>query len=359
MNLMHPHDAEPLDGVVGTDDHPSDTSPRPRSRRWAWGLGVTAAIGAPTLFFTLSPWPGTRIIRWIFNRDSAKVTAALERHAPDGVDSITDEAYRADDPQARLDVYFPAAAEGALPTVIWTHGGAWISGRKSDFSGYYRLLASRGYTVVSLDYSLGPEATYPTAVRQLNEAHAHLLAHAERLRVEPGSIVLAGDSAGAQLTSQLATAITRPAYADELGIVPSLKANQLAGVILNCGIYDLNALSSAPGVIGWGIEESLWAYTGVRDVARSDAAAQMSTLNHVTGDFPATFISGGNGDPLTDVQSKPLAKRLTELGVDVDTLFFPASHRPKLGHEYQFDLDVDDGKLAFERTVDFVAAHTT
>ena len=58
-------------------------------------------------------------------------------------------------------------------------------------------------------------------------------------------------------------------------------------------------------------------------------------------------------------RSKPLAKRLTELGVDVDTLFFSASHRPKLGHEYQFDLDVDDGKLAFERTVDFVAAHTT
>ena len=82
MNLMHPHDAEPLDGVVGTDDHPSDTSPRPRSRRWAWGLGVTAAIEAPTLFFTLSPWPGTRIIRWIFNRDSAKVLSLIHISEP-------------------------------------------------------------------------------------------------------------------------------------------------------------------------------------------------------------------------------------------------------------------------------------
>lgn len=354
------NDAQLFDGA---DRAGADESGGPSGRRlgrWAWVLGgAAAALGALTGWITSRPRPGALIVRWAFNRDAAKVTAALERHAPDGVDSITDEPYRAGDAHALLDVYFPASGDGPLPTVIWTHGGAWISGHRTDFAGYYRLLASRGYAVVSLDYSLGPEATYPAAVRQLNDAHAYLLAHAERLRIDPGSIVLAGDSAGAQLTSQLATAITSPTYADALGIVASLTADQLAGVVLNCGIYDLDAMSGASGVIGWGIEQSLWAYTGVRDFARSGAAGQMSTLHHVTADFPATYISGGNGDPLTEAQSKPLAKRLTELGVDVNTLFFPDSHRPELGHEYQFNLDVADGMAAFERTVAFLKARTT
>ncbi len=308
--------------------------------------------------FRSSPQAGARIVGWVFARNSATVTAALDRHAPAGVDSVVAEPYR-DDATACLDVYFPASAEGPLPTVIWTHGGGWISGHRSDYAGYYRLLASRGYTVVSLDYPLGPTATYPTALRQLNDAHAYLLANAKRLHVDPSSIFLAGDSAGAQLTSQLATAITSPGYADQLGLVPSLAPDQLAGVILNCGIYDVSAMSGASGVIGWGVEQSLWAYTGVRDFARSEAADQMSTLNHVTGDFPPTYISGGNGDPLTDVQSKPLAERLADLGVDVDTQFFAASHRPKLGHEYQFNLDGAEGMAAFDRTVGFLAAHTT
>jgi acetyl esterase/lipase len=113
-----------------------------------------------------------------------------------------------------------------------------------------------------------------------------------------------------------------------------------------------------PGIIGWGVDRSLWAYTGVRDFMSTDAADQMSTLNYVSAQFPPAYISGGNADPLTDSQSKPLADKLTGLGVAVDTLFYPADHVPALGHEYQFDLDNADGLTALDRTVQFLDAHT-
>src|SRR5690606_541707 len=157
-------------------------------------------------------------------------------------------------------------------------------------------------------------------------------------------IVLAGDSAGAQLTAQMAVAATDKDYASWIGVEPALSPEQLRGVVLACGIYNVPAMDGGQGLIGWGIEQALWAYTGARDFASSEAARQMSTLFAVTQNFPSTFVTGGNADPLTSSQSKPLAEKLVRLGVDVDSLFYPDDHRPELGHEYQFDLSTPDAR---------------
>ncbi|MBW4095565.1 MAG: alpha/beta hydrolase fold domain-containing protein [Acidobacteria bacterium] len=45
----------------------------------------------------------------------------------------------------------------ALPTIVWIHGGAWISGYKEDADPYARMLAGRGFTAVSFVYTLPPE----------------------------------------------------------------------------------------------------------------------------------------------------------------------------------------------------------
>ncbi|QCQ93866.1 alpha/beta hydrolase [Rhodococcus sp. SGAir0479] len=301
------------------------------------------------------------LVRLVFDRGARRTSAALAVHAPAGVATILDQQYRSGDDDAYLDVYFPEELRGtgrALPAVIWTHGGAWISGSRAHHTAYYRLLAAAGFTVIAVDYSLAPRRRYPTAVRQLHDAHAYVLAHAARLHVDPNRIVLAGDSAGAQLSSQLAVITTDPGYARAVCIEPALQPQQLRGVILHCGIYEVADMVGGPGVIGWGTSESVWAYTGSKDVSGSPTVAQMSTLRHVSDRFPATFVSGGNSDGLTAKQSKALAARLTGLGVDVTALFYPDDHVPALAHEYQFDLDNADGRAALERTVEFLRKHT-
>ncbi len=50
--------------------------------------------------------------------------------------------------------------------------------------------------------------------------------------------------------------------------------------------------------------------------------------------------------------------KLTDLGVDVTTLFYPDDHEPPLAHEYQFDLDNADGRHALDRTIEFLRKHT-
>lgn len=301
---------------------------------------------------------GALVIRALFEADGARVKKALEKHAAAGVgvDSI---AYLPGDRDALFDVYRRIEGAGTQPTVVWIHGGAWLSGHRDDAGPYFSLLADAGYTVISVGYSRAPGARYPTPVRQVNAALAYATERADDLGVDPERIVLAGDSAGAQIASQVAALVTNPEFAAELEIAPGLAPTALRGILLYCGIYDIprfldvGDLPSLP--LRWGIRETIRAYTGTSD-PQSPQARQMSTIKHLTGAFPAAFISGGNDDALTDTQSRPLAEALKSKGVEVDTLFFPADHRPALPHEYQFNLDSESGQAALKRTLSFLDA---
>lgn len=319
------------------------------------------------------------VIRAVFQSNAAKVKTVMEEYAPkSGVDSVLNVTY-AETPDSQLDVFYPTGTDKPLGTIIWTHGGAWVSGSKDNDTPYFQILASHGYTVIGLNYGYGPEHTYPYAVYQLNDALAFIVKNAETYHVDPTKLIMAGDSAGAQLTAQLAAAITDPTYATVISslpntnihtLTPAITPEQLRGVILNCGIYDMAAMIASPDqsntassteswvtkLLVWGNDTSLWAYTGTRDLQNSVALSQMSSINYVTSKFPATYISGGNADPLTDAQSKPMAAKLTALGVSVDSLFWPATETPPLPHEYQFKLNLAAAQTALTRTLAFVAA---
>ncbi len=314
---------------------------------------VVAAVVA----FNVSPWPGALLIRSVFQSNAEKVLTIMQTYAPtSGVDSQLDVAYQPDNEWSKMDVFYPAGTTGNLGTIVWTHGGAWVSGDKANDRPYFEILASHGYTVIGLNYTYGPEAQYPYAVRQLNDALTYIVANADDLHVDATRIILAGDSAGAQLTSQLAASVTTPTYASTLGITPALTPETLRGVILNCGIYRMAEMLGGKGLLAWGDDTSLWAYTGDRNLTDSAAMAQMSTYVWVTSKFPPTYISGGNADPLTDLQSVPFAQRLDALGVDVTTLFWPANENPPLPHEYQFRLDLAAAQTALTQTLNFIDA---
>lgn len=335
-----------------------------KRKGFLWPVGsIIGLIVIVAIIFRVSPWPGALLIRAVFEDGAAKVLKAMEHHPPSKpITTIANQQYRENDKDALLDVYYPESTTTKLPVVIWTHGGAWISGDKSQDTPYFKLLAEAGYTVIGLNYSRGPEKTYPTAVHQLNDAYTYIQANADRFYADTDKIFFAGDSAGSQLSSQMAGMITNPKYANEVGIVPSLKPSQLKGVVLNCGIYNMLGLTNPdptlPWIIGWGDDVSVWAFTGTKDFEHSPAVKQMSSINYVTKDFPSTYISGGNADPLTDAQSKPFAEKLKSLGVEVNELFYPVNHTPALKHEYQFVLDNEDGQHALTETLAFIKKHT-
>ncbi|CAN5161981.1 alpha/beta hydrolase [soil metagenome] len=318
-------------------------------------LGFLAAGVAFAVVAVTTPWPAALMIRALFEKGAAETVAEMLPYVPDrGIDERLDVAYGSHGANTTFDVFSPSGTSGALPTVVWIHGGAWISGDKENVDPYARILAVRGYTTVALNYTIAPEAAYPVALNQLNDALGYLVAHAAELRIDPSRIVIAGDSAGAQYTAQLATLVTSPTYAKLVGVTPALTKDQLRAVVLDCGIYDVSGIPNAPGLVGWGFRTALWAYLGERNWSHTPGGEQMSTIDDVTADFPQTWISGGNGDALTDTQSKPFAARLTSLGVPVTSVFYEADHVPALPHEYQFHLDFADAQTALESTVAFL-----
>ena len=335
-----------------------------KRKGFLWPVGsIVVLILITALAFRVSPWPGALIIRAVFEDNASKVLEAMEKHTPrKPIAVVADQQYRENDKDALLDVYYPEGTMAKQPVIIWTHGGAWISGSKDQDVPYFKLLAAEGYTVIGVNYSKGPEKQYPTAIHQLNDAYTYIQNNAEKLHADTNKIILAGDSAGSQISSQMAGMVTNPAYAKEVGITPSLKPEQLKGMVLNCGIYNMLRLTTPdptlPRIIGWGDDVSVWAYVGTKDFEHSKAIKEMSSINYVTKDFPATYISGGNADPLTSEQSKFMSEKLKSLGVDVTELYYPANHTPALAHEYQFNLDNQDGQNALLETLAFIKKQT-
>lgn len=303
---------------------------------------------------------GARLIRLNFELDGRKTKRSLELHRASGIRVDGGHRYSDAAVDCLLDIYRRIDATEAQPTVVWIHGGAWLSGHRDDAASYFTLLADAGFTVVSVGYSRSPGAKYPTPVRQIAAALGYLIEHSSELGIDPERFALAGDSAGAQLASQLAGMVSNPEFAAEVGVPISLSRPALRAVVLHCGIYDIRRfleVDELPSrILRWGVRQTIRAYTGSLD-AESPAARQMSTLNHLTPDFPPAFISGGNGDRLTDTQSRPLAEALASWGVPVETLFFPADQTPALPHEYQFDLDTEAGQEALRRSLDFLSRH--
>src|SRR5437588_4134282 len=115
--------------------------------------------------FQVSPWPSVLLMRRSI--DGISLARMLEGHAPPDIRALLDERYDANDADALLDVFYPSKFDNSnerLPTIVWIHGGAWVTGDKRDIASYLKILAARGYAAVGVNYSLAPRQTYPTAL---------------------------------------------------------------------------------------------------------------------------------------------------------------------------------------------------
>lgn len=287
-------------------------------------------------------------IEWISSNGNSRDTNEWE-----GITRITDTAYANEGHQSStMDIYYPSTAAGALPVILWVHGGGWVMGDKEDIADYAVQLAKRGHVVVSMNYALGPDTTYPMPVIQTNQALAYIKNHISQHQGDPNNIFLAGNSAGAQIASQTAAVVTNPDLAEQMNIAPSLEPGHLRGVLLFCGPYNLGTVERTGFPF---MRTFLWSYTGTKAYEHDPRLNEMSTVLQASAAYPPSFITSGNDDPLT-VQSIELAEALKRQGVTTETLFFEAASE-KLGHDYQFDLGSEAAQQALKASVQFIHNH--
>lgn len=305
--------------------------------------------------FKVSPWPSALFYKYFFDKGGVAMNDALAKHVPTGVSTLADIAYGAD-PIEKLDVHLPTALQGsgqAKPAIVWIHGGGFISGSKNQIANYMKIVASSGYPVIGVDYTLAPSASHPKPTQQVNTALAFIKANAGKFNIDPDRIFLAGDSAGSHIAAQLAIAISEPAFARSIEVTPAIPRSALRGLILHCGIYDPDSMTAEGPMAGF-LTTVAWSYLGTKD--QSALPPQFSIVKNMTEKMPPLFVTAGNADPLLP-HSKILVETARKLGVAVDALFFPDEYTPPLQHEYQFDLDADAGKTALQRSLKFVTDH--
>jgi acetyl esterase/lipase len=113
---------------------------------------------------------------------------------------ILDVAYAHVSPAQKLDLYWPATGNGPFPVILTIHGGAFKGGDKRDIQLMPMLAGlERNYAVVSINYRLSGEATFPAQVHDVKAAIRWVRANASNFLFNPDKIAVWGGSAGGYL----------------------------------------------------------------------------------------------------------------------------------------------------------------
>ena len=314
---------------------------------------ITALAIAVTLCLTISPVPTSMLMRKLFetpNLSPPEGYTAMNQ----SVTVHSDITYPSDYDENSLDIYLPKAASGKLPVILWIHGGAYVGGDKSDARHYCTALSSNGYAVISMNYNRAPEATYPTPIFQIEEVYSWITSYAKQYSLDPTRIVLAGDSAGAHSAAIFSLIQTNPDYAEKFGFTASIPAENLKGLLLYCGPYDVQMTGDISGVFGLMIDRAGWAYFGSSNWS-NEKDKEATIKHHLTTRFPPTFITD-SAKASFDKQGKELAEELEKAQIPV-TSYFPTADVGKTEHEYQFRMDTPAGAECYKLTLRFLETY--
>lgn len=198
------------------------------------------------------------------------------------------------DPAQKLEMFVPQGAKGALPIVVFIHGGSWASGDPHDYRFIARTLCAKGYAVVLAGYRLYPQARFPLMLQDGATALRWVQDNAARLGGDPARMALMGHSAGAYNAVMLT--LDRQWLA---GV--GLDDSAIRGTVSLAGPFDFLPFDTDATIDSFG-------------QAPDPAATQ--PINFAREDAPPLLLVTGDADTRVKPRnSKALAQRLTALGV--------------------------------------------
>jgi acetyl esterase/lipase len=175
---------------------------RHAKRRMVARLAVVCAAIASVL--SLVPIVQVPLALARFNRAMTNTTAEPLAVLPGDIRVTRGVPFsKADGVPLSLDVYQPAAA-GTFPIIMQIYGGSWQTGSPASQDWFSRHFAERGYVVVAIDYRHAPEWIWPEQIVDVRAALYWISQEAQKFGGDPTRIVVAGQSAGAQLAMRLA-----------------------------------------------------------------------------------------------------------------------------------------------------------
>lgn len=226
--------------------------------------------------------------------------------------------YAPDDERLYLNIYERKDRDPAIkaPVFVYIHGGGWIGGLPETREAFNTRIAEAGYFVVSLYYGHSPFYPHPEPIQNIYKAFAWLKENAEEYNIDADSIFVGGESAGAHLSAMAGAISSDPEYNARFDLDPRSRHQKIAGLVLNCGVFDLE---KAIGLPFRNIELYVQSYCGGKPFGEltEEEKKEISPIYHITKNFPPTFAISAQYDALA-ILTFDLVEKLRELGVEVE-----------------------------------------
>lgn len=258
--------------------------------------------------------------------------AGLARFDRHGVEVLRDLPYlKTGRLDHTLDVYRPIERSGPLPVVLYVHGGGFRILSKDTHWVFGLVFARRGFLVLNVNYRLAPTHPFPAALEDVSDAWRWAIENAALFGGDPERILVAGESAGANLVTSLTLAscfehdapFARAVH--ELGVVPR-------AVLAACGIFEVGNADRfrALGHSFFTLDRIAEVGQAYRDPACCpdewlpfcDPLVFLEGGPRPTRPLPPFFLPVGTWDPLLD-DTRRMKRALDELGVEAQAPEYP------------------------------------
>lgn len=215
----------------------------------------------------------------------------------------------------KFDVNYHKLGGNNKPMIVYFHGGGWMGYSKGIYTTLCRRLAKMGFVVFNVNYGLAPKYKIDSIVADAITAINYARSIASDYGADPNKIILAGDSAGAHISSLVAGKLSGGEI-DAREILEAIK-----GLILLYGVYDLTTMQTSK-------------FPNIRTYAKASLKGKgkdmqendnLSPINYVDSKFPPCFLASGKIDKLYSSQSEVMYNKLKDSGVKVKKLFFDKS----------------------------------
>ena len=231
-------------------------------------------------------------------------------------ESQTNVAYGSDASQ-KMDIYLPAGrSTDSTKLIILVHGGAWVSGDKSDFASFIPVIQQRfpDYAIANINYRLATATAnhFPTQENDMKSAIDFLMQRSTDYHISQKMILL-GASAGAHM-------VMLQAY--------KYSSSEVLAVVDFFGPTDLgdlyNFYSSNPST-----QTIFQLLMNGTPTGNASLYTQSSPINFVTAQSCPTIIFHGDADVVVPIsQSLALKNKLSSFGIANQMTSYP-----NLGHE--------------------------
>jgi len=271
---------------------------------------------------------------------SAQALAAAARLHPHakpsrhGVELIRDVAYTSSGSRDHLlDIYRPLERSTPHPVVLYLHGGGFTQLSKDTHWVMGLAFARAGYLVFNASYRLAPKHPYPAALEDTAAAYQWVARHAETYGGDLDRLVVAGESAGANLATAvtIAACFDRPeSFASDIyatDVVPK-------ATLPMCGILQVSQperfwqrrkLPAAVRAVLGDVSSSYLGRAEAHPEGGTELADPLLILEsdaEPTRTLPPMFASVGTRDPLLD-DTRRLAAALQRRNVRCEMAIVP------------------------------------